>query len=152
MLLSGLALWEFNKRRIQFGQYLNSNTSLTHGRYFRLVALAMTEMCCTVPMGLFVIILNAGNNVSPWISWDDTHFDYGRIGQIPGSLWRSNSRFRVLMELTRWLPPFSGLIFFAFFGFAQEARKHYRKAYTFIAKRLRFLPQLASTSSTDSSR
>ena len=148
MCSAGLALWEFNKRRIQFGQYLNSNTTLTHGRYFRLVALAMTEMFCTTPLGLFVLILNASGGVGKWVSWSDTHFDYGRIEQIPGVLWRSNHRFYVLMELTRWLPAFSGLVFFCFFGFAQEARKQYIKAYIFLTKYLKFLPKPKSALSS----
>jgi len=107
----------------------------------------MTEMCCTVPVSLFVIYLNAKGGLKPWISWDDTHFDYSRIEQIPGLAWRSNYRFMVLMELVRWLPPFSGIVFFCFFGFAQEAQKQYRTAYIYLSKYLKFLPLPRSLSS-----
>jgi len=137
----GLALWEFNKRRIQFSQLLKSNTSLTLSRYFRLMALAMTEMFSTTPLAIFVIYLNATTSeIGPWRSWDDTHFDYFRVNQYPSVLWHLNHQLVISMELTRWVAPFSALVFFGFFGFAQEAQKQYRTAYFFVAKYLKFLP------------
>lgn len=131
----GLALWEFNKRRIQFSQFLKSNSSLTLSRYFRLMALAMTEMISTTPLAVFVIYLNATSvPIGPWISWDDTHFGYSRIDQVPSLIWRSNGRIAVAMELTRWLAPLCALVFFSFFGFAQEAQKQYRAVYLYLKK------------------
>nr|ANB67025.1 pheromone receptor [Agrocybe salicacicola] len=148
----GLALWEFNKRRIQFSNFLNSHTSLTLSRYFRLMALAMTEMLSTTPLAIFVIYLNATTSeVGPWRSWEDTHFDYHRVEQIPGMFWRMNHQLVVSMELTRWLAPFGAIVFFGFFGFAQEAQKNYRAAYTYVAKRLKFLPLPRSSSTKISS-
>ena len=132
-----LALREFNRRRIQFSQLMNSNTSLTMSRYFRLMALAMTEMLCTTPLAIFVIYLNATSSVvGPWRSWADTHFAFSRIEQIPSVLWRSNHLLVVSMELTRWVAPFCAIVFFGFFGFAQEAKKNYRVVYDSITKRL----------------
>jgi pheromone a factor receptor len=143
--LPGLALREFNRRRIQFSQLMNSNTSLTMSRYFRLMALAMTEMLCTTPLAIFVIYLNATSSViGPWRSWADTHFVFSRIEQIPSVLWRSNHLLVVSMELTRWVAPFCAIVFFGFFGFAQEAKKNYRVVYDGIAKRLGVVPLLSS--------
>ncbi|TFK65312.1 fungal pheromone STE3G-protein-coupled receptor [Pluteus cervinus] len=122
----GLALWEFNKRRLQFSQFLNANSALTVSRYFRLMALAMVEMMCTTPLAIFVIWLNATTTpIEPWVSWADTHFDYERVEQIPSIIWRGNHLMVISFELTRWAAPFCAITFFCFFGFAQEARRNY---------------------------
>lgn len=44
----------------------------------------------------------------------------------------------VMLELSRWIIVVCGLLFFAFFGFAQEARTNYRKAYLTIVGSLGF--------------
>ncbi|KAJ7440959.1 pheromone receptor Rcb2 B44 [Mycena latifolia] len=148
-----LALRAFNRRRIQFNQFLNSGSSLTVSRYFRLMALAMTEMLCTTPIAIFVVYLNAtATEIGPWRSWADTHFMYSRVGQVPSFLWSSQPGTVIAFELTRWAAPFCAFVFFAFFGFAQEARRHYRLAYEGALRRVglaRFLP--TSTTSTASS-
>src|ERR1700677_2578535 len=41
-----LTLRAFMKRRAQFSQFLSSSTSLSINRYFRLMALATTELLC----------------------------------------------------------------------------------------------------------
>ena len=144
-----LALREFNKRRAQFTSFLKSNSSLTLSRYFRLMALAMTEMLFTTPLAIFVIYLNATTlEIGPWRSWDDTHFNYSRVEQRPALFWRSNSQIELSMELTRWLSPFCAIVFFSFFGFAQEAQKQYCRAYLFIRRYLP-LPSLPSSKSSE---
>ncbi|KAJ7293830.1 pheromone A receptor-domain-containing protein [Mycena rebaudengoi] len=69
--------------------FLSSNTPITALRYFQLMALATTELCCTMPLALFTIYLNAVVRTAP----------------------------------------FCALVFFAFFGFAVEARKNYCTAF-----------------------
>lgn len=103
------------------------------------MALAMTEVSCTTPLSIFVIVLDATTApVGPWRSWSDTHFAYSRVEQFPAVLWRSNHLLAVSLELSRWIAPVCALVFFVFFGFAQEARKNYRMAFVFIAKHLGF--------------
>lgn len=105
------------------------------------MALAVSEIIFTTPLAIFTIWLNATvSPIGPWRSWDDTHFDYSRVEQIPALFWRSNHLLVVAMEFTRWLPPFCALVFFAFFGFADEARKNYRALFWRIAKPLGFTP------------
>jgi len=78
--------------------------------------------------------------VFPWISWDDTHAHYSRVVQFPSSIWRAQPAFSVLLESSRWLTVLAAFVFFAFFGFAEEARKHYRMAYSFASSRLHLPP------------
>ncbi|KAH7911855.1 pheromone A receptor-domain-containing protein [Hygrophoropsis aurantiaca] len=131
----GLSLRAFYTRRAQFNQFLASNTSLNASRYFRLMALAMTEILCTIPLAAFMIWLNtAAQPVEPWISWADTHGDFSRVGQYPSLLWTRDYLLVVAMQLTRWFVVICAFVFFGFFGFAAEARKNYRAAFWAVAK------------------
>lgn len=128
-----LTLVKFNQRRMQFNQFLSSHTTLTVSRYFRLMALAMTQMMCTTPLAVFTIVLNAtATEVGPWRSWEDTHFAYSRVEQIPALFWRSNRLVLISMEFTRWVAPFCAFVFFVFFGFAEEAKKNYGLLFAFL--------------------
>lgn len=118
-------------------EFLTVNKNLSSSRYFRLMGLAGIEMLCTIPLGAYVIYLNAtAQPIYPWISWADTHLDFSRIEQIPSVWWRMSSPTVLSLELSRWLLVVCAFVFFAFFGFADEARKNYRLAYVSVAKRV----------------
>ncbi|KAF5378596.1 hypothetical protein D9615_007165 [Tricholomella constricta] len=140
-----LSLRSFFRRRVEFGQFLASNKSLTISRYFRLMALATTEIMFTTPLAIFSMWLNiTANPISPWISWEDTHFDYFRVGQFPAIIWRSSSRSTVIgLELSRWVIPLCALVFFGFFGFAEEAKRNYRALFWTVVKPLGLFSQHA---------
>ncbi|TFK96426.1 pheromone A receptor-domain-containing protein [Pterulicium gracile] len=130
-----LALLAFRRRQIEFNNYLRSNKSLTVGRYFRLMALAMAEVSLTTPLSVVSIIVNVKNSPpQPWISWADTHEDFWRVDQYPALLWRQSKLAVFGNETNRWLPVVCALLFFAFFGFAEEARKNYKAASTAFLK------------------
>ena len=121
---------------------------MTLNRYFRLMALAMSDIFLTIPLSIFTIWLNAtAQPIGPWISWSNVHFDFSRIEQIPAVIWQSNQLLVVSMQFTRWIVPTCAFVFFAFFGFADEARKNYRQIFWAIAKRLGFDPHKSSGSS-----
>ncbi|KAG1750490.1 pheromone A receptor-domain-containing protein [Suillus paluster] len=141
MVYCGLSLRAFYRRRVQFNQFLASNTSLSASRYFRLMALAMTELLCTIPLASFMIWLNsAAQPVQPWVSWENVHYDFSRVVQYPSILWTRDYLLVVAIQLTRWFVVICAFIFFAFFGFAAEARKNYSAAYWAVAKLFRFSP------------
>ncbi|KJA26520.1 hypothetical protein HYPSUDRAFT_36232 [Hypholoma sublateritium FD-334 SS-4] len=141
-----LSLRAFAARRLQFSQLLSANASLTVSRYFRLMALAMTDVLFTVPLAVFTIWLDAtATPIGPWISWADTHFNYSRVEQIPSILWRQNRLLSVCIEFTRWTTPFCAIVFFAYFGFAEEAKKNYRRTFTALRKVVGCAPVEQST-------
>ncbi|KAJ6468583.1 pheromone A receptor-domain-containing protein [Mycena vulgaris] len=130
------ALRAFLRRRTAFAQFLaplsspssssHSPNGLTPSRYLRLMALALTAALLTTPLGLFAIYLNlTATPLSPWRSLSDTHFMFSHVEQIPAILWRGTPKLVLALELSRWGGPACALIFFAFFGFAVEARRHY---------------------------
>ncbi|RDB18297.1 Pheromone B alpha 3 receptor [Hypsizygus marmoreus] len=136
-----MTLREFMKRRAQFSQFLSSNSSLTVNRYFRLMCLATVELLVNTPISAYGLYLNISTSpIYPWKSWADIHFDWFTIDTFPGILWRSNTIQVVTLELSRWTVVFCAFTFFAFFGFADEARKQYRIIYWGILKRFGVAP------------
>lgn len=128
---------ELAQRRTQFMEFLSANKNLSSSRYFRLMGLAGIEMLCTIPLGIYVIYLNTtAQEVYPWVSWADTHSNFSRIEQVPSIFWRMSNPTVLSIELSRWLLVVCAFVFFAFFGFADEARKNYRLAYVSVAKRV----------------
>lgn len=65
----------FQKRRTELKEILSSNANLNSRRYFRLMALAAVQVVCSFPLTLALLCINAtSSEISPWISWEDTHF------------------------------------------------------------------------------
>ncbi|KAF5354498.1 hypothetical protein D9758_012401 [Tetrapyrgos nigripes] len=127
----------FNKRRTQFKQLLSKNSNLSSNRFWRLMCLAATEVLLTIPLGAYAIYLNTTSfPIQPWISFADTHFGFSRVDSIPSLLWRSDKRLETPLEITRWSPVICAIIFFGYFGLADEARKNYRAFYGTVTKKL----------------
>ncbi|KXN85251.1 Pheromone B alpha 3 receptor [Leucoagaricus sp. SymC.cos] len=131
-----LSIRAFYKTRAQSKEMLSAYSNLTSSRYFRLMALAATDVIFTVPLGIYVIVNNARGQIPPWISWADTHWGFSRVDQIPAMLWRANSRQAIGIEMFRWSTVICAIIFFLYFGFADEAIKNYRSAVSSVAKRV----------------
>lgn len=145
-----LTIRQFWKRRRQFNDVLSSSRNLNQSRYFRLMALAGIELLGTIPLASYSIYLNVTTNqIQEWKGWADTHSNFSRVQQIPAVLWRLNRQEMISVELSRWLLVLCAFIFFFFFGFADEARKHYRLAYTSLASRLGVSTISSSTVSSD---
>jgi pheromone a factor receptor len=68
-------------------------------------------------------------------------------------VWRNNQATGATLELSRWLVVACGFIFFAFFGFADEALKQYKIAFGSIARfsTSRLLAKLGTPNSSTAS-
>jgi len=126
----------FYRRQSQFNKLLALNKNLNPTRYLRLMCMASVEVLCTVPLASYFIYLNVTSppGVQPYKGWADTHRFFSRVNQIPAILWRYDGTGELALEMTRWVVIFCAFIFFGFFGFADEARKHYRIAFQTLAK------------------
>jgi hypothetical protein len=120
-----LSLRALFQRQAQFSQFLATNKAITISRYIRLMALATTEILFTTPLATFALALNLIVGISPYLSWEDIHYDFGRVGQFAGVYWKANRTTVISLQLTRYSGIFCALVFFGFFGFAEEARRHY---------------------------
>lgn len=70
---------------------------------------------------------------------------FSRVDQFPSVIWRSRVDSNVSIEMSRWLLIVCGLVFFAFFGFADEAQRHYKLALNSVAKRVGYTTFTGST-------
>jgi len=137
MVYAIMSIRAFQKTRALSKEFLSMHANLTSGRYLRLMCLAGIEVICTVPLGAYAIYLNAADHgIRPWKGWADTHSHFSRVDQIPALLWRSNHITEVSLELSRWLCVICAIVFFAFFGFAEEARKNYRSAIQTVTQKV----------------
>lgn len=132
------------KRRADFNQMLSGMNNLNSSRYFRLMGLAGIELLLGIPWGVYAsLYLNihsakgaSASPIYPWISWANVHANFGYVGQFPAFEWKALPTNVVTLELSRWSCVICSFIFFAFFGFAQEARKNYRLMFNSVAKRV----------------
>ncbi|KAF9522496.1 pheromone B alpha 1 receptor [Crepidotus variabilis] len=138
----------FNHSRAQFNELLSSYSNLTSNRYFRLMCLAGIEALCTVPFGIYALYLNAAGGMHKWKGFADTHWGFHRVDQYPAIMWRANREMENAHELSRWFIFICAVIFFAFFGFADEAKKNYRSAIQTVSQHLG-ISTFSSTSSGD---
>jgi pheromone a factor receptor len=115
---------------------MSASQGLSRSRYIRLMAIGAIEVLCTIPLGTFIIVYNAGNGVTPWVSWADTHSNYSQVEQVASFIWRNDPHMEIGLELFRWSLVVCSLVFFALFGFADEARNCYRRVFTTLASRI----------------
>jgi pheromone a factor receptor len=113
-------------------------SSLSRGRYLRLMAIGAVEVLGTVPLGTYIIVHNVKLGVGPWKGWAQMHSDYSRVIQVAGFIWKNDPDISTIIELYRWSLVACAFLFFALFGFADEARLHYRRVYTSFASRIGF--------------
>ena len=123
------------KRRKVLEDLIATNASLTYSRYWRLMFMATTDFCFTIPLAMWAIIEDAFSGASQrWISWDNIHSEYSQIWGYPRtSLTR---RLIYVIEIERWSAVLCAFVFFGFFGLSNEAKKNYRLLASAIAKYL----------------
>jgi hypothetical protein len=131
-----MTIYTFYKREHQFRQIMSTNRTLNRSRYFRLMALSSIEILGTIPLGTYWIVFNASKGIQPWKGWAWEHADYSRVEQVPAFAWKADPGAVTGLEAFRWSLVACAFIFFAFFGFADEARQHYRLVYTSLASRM----------------
>jgi pheromone a factor receptor len=133
----GLSLQAFWMRRVQLNDMLSKTSSMTIGRYVRMILLSLCEMICTIPLGAYCMYFNTHRvPLVPYVSWANIHYDFNRAELVPAVEWKSDRSFQISVELNRWIYPVCAFLFFALFGFSEEARKNYRLVFCYIAKRL----------------
>lgn len=131
-----MTLRAFLKRRKQFNELMSSNKNLTFNRYLRLMGLASIEMLCTVPLGIWSVVEDSRFPIYTWYGLGNLHYDFSRVDQYPSIIWVNNPLMREAIVFDIWDTITCSLVFFAFFGCAEEARRHYSLALTSFAKKV----------------
>jgi hypothetical protein len=124
LLIPALTIRAFFATRRQFAQVLsNSASGLNMSRYFRLMALAATEMTCALPLSIYILVSNLKTfPPQPWISWDATHIDFDHIEFLPQALFDAAPDQKSLIDLSRWLSPAGAFLFFTLAWLARRAK------------------------------
>ncbi|KAF8153838.1 GPCR fungal pheromone mating factor [Crassisporium funariophilum] len=131
LVFAGLALYHFFQRRITFGRHLqDSNSALTTSRYFRLMAMAIVQMFWGALLISSNMWFTCRNGLRIWISWEDVHFNFSRVGLFPEIL---IPEFVLRWTYFNWWTmPVSSFLFFVFFAFGQDALKEYGTCITWV--------------------
>jgi len=129
-----LSICALHRVHEQSKKILSVHASLTKTHYFRLLAFAATDAIVSVSMNVFAMVTNIRQGLSPWTSWEDIHDNISRVYQLPATVWRSSSAAVITLEVNRWICVACALIFFAYFGFSDEATKRYCSAIRSVGK------------------
>jgi pheromone a factor receptor len=144
------------KRRTMKSLLEASSGSINFSRYLRLMTLSGIDLLCTVPFAAWGWYLQGTMDpVIAWPGWKAAHANFSRVDQIPAVLWRSDASSVTSLELTRWSSVMCALIFFAFFGFADEAKRNYSLALMSVAKKIgysTFTPEASNSFGTRGSK
>jgi len=111
------------KRRKLFNVILNlGSTNVSKDRYMRLLYLAIFSVVVHTPISVRIILINLIEyKVAPWISWEDTHKNSGRIEYIDRFMISILPHQVFYLSMAWWSLPLCGLSFFIFFGFGEAA-------------------------------
>ncbi|KAG8984425.1 a-factor receptor [Tulasnella sp. 427] len=136
---AGLAIRAFLKQRRQFSDILASaNSGLSISRYFRLMALAATEMMCSLPASCYMLYLNVAHGVHPWKGWADTHYNFNRFERLPWGWYKVFPKGYVMMNISRWSLPAGAFLFFIYLGMSGESGEFYGRQFWRVASVLGF--------------
>jgi pheromone a factor receptor len=124
---SGLSIRAFLKTRQQFKQVLsNSNSGINMSRYFRLMALASTDIVFSLPFSLYLLVSNLQNKQDAWVSWDVTHAKFSIPTILPMIILKTFPSSYKVMMINIWVLPAGGFLFFIYFGLGGEALSAYK--------------------------
>ncbi|KAI0342441.1 STE3-domain-containing protein [Trametopsis cervina] len=145
-IYSVLSLRIFLRRREQFKDLLSSS-GVAPSLYIRLMALCLVEIVVELPLSIWIMVRMATVPFYPYRGLADLHWGFNRVFLYPIAQWLPLSGYSV--TISAWLVAGTGIVFFCLFGFAEEARTHYRLAFSTVAKKLGYA---TTAGSFDSSR
>ncbi|KAF9061816.1 STE3-like pheromone receptor [Rhodocollybia butyracea] len=128
---SVLTLQNFYYRRIEFAKVTSNGSGMSPERYIRLMLLVCVDMICNTPIGVFSILVAARAALLPFSTLSQT-VNFTHVELVPSSVWKADRLSRAVTEINHWVPVFCSFVFFVFFGFAEEAKKNYRRWYESI--------------------
>ncbi|KAH7089323.1 GPCR fungal pheromone mating factor, partial [Auriculariales sp. MPI-PUGE-AT-0066] len=132
-----LSIRAFLRRRSDFNEFLRSaSIGMSSTRYIRLMAIAGVEVLIGLPTSLYVLISTLKSiGVARYISWEDTHSHFSRVRFYPLILLKAQHNGLVgTLEFSRWSFVFISFIFFALFGFVDEAKRNYKRAFNTLVR------------------
>ena len=108
------------------------------------MALSAFDILITLPANLFALIIfvlqnkDFGGVLIKEPNWDSIHSTISEIYPLPADDWRDDIFNRVSFYYSSWANIAFSISFFALFGFTQEMRCRYKKAFCFVFGRFGF--------------
>lgn len=141
MVYSILSIRAFLKQRRTFKALVGRhNATLNLSRYFRLMALAATDIAISAPLSLYILHINLKSGLQPWVSWEFVHWGFSQTPQVPTWAIKEAGQWPAF-QINRWSSPVCAILFFLFFGLAGESSAAYKRFFTRITKPLQTLCQ-----------
>ena len=111
--------------------FYNRSINLNSNRYIRLICFSVGDLLVGIPITLYYLydafaILRLQPLSSP------TQKQFSQIFQEPAVIWRANTFSELNLELNRWIVVWGAFVFFAIFGFTEEARNNYRAIFQYV--------------------
>ncbi|KAH9976787.1 pheromone A receptor-domain-containing protein [Lactifluus volemus] len=132
-----MILYHFIKRKRKLAEVMASHQGLQRNRYIRLMLLCCSEMLIVVPYSSYSLSTILKHGLYKF-SWSTLRHNYTHVPQYSTIEWQSDPVEYAIVEVDAWSLVYCAFIFFAFFGFADDARNHYRRVYSSITRRIRF--------------
>lgn len=108
---------------------------MTHSRYLRFIWVACADVFFTVPLGVFVVWLNAtkGSPITPWPGWAAVHWGFNRVDTL--TLEELISKWDLLaLYWNQWINVFCSILYLINFGSTDDMRTFYVQCFFYIAK------------------
>ena len=117
----------FLAHRKELDAVLASGSNVNKDKYIRLLCLSAVGIVLHLPLSLWIIIVNStAYTVYPWVSWDNTHSNFGRISYFNRFIIQNSPDAAMQLSVTLWVVWLCAIVYFSLWGFGQEAMKNYR--------------------------
>ncbi len=131
--MTAYAIRFFLTRRLQFQTLLKSSQSgLNSSQYLRLMALSGSDIFLGFPLSLYYLLYYVIRNAKDLLpfDWSDVHYGWSYVGRVPFTdfprYYYAAENF-ISTDLSRWLAVVLAIVFFLFFGIAEDATAEYLK-------------------------
>ncbi|KAG8944014.1 a-factor receptor [Tulasnella sp. 424] len=102
------------------------------------MAMASTEIICSVPMSIYFMVSRIKMGILPWISWADTHLNFNRVEVLPFGFFQLHPESWIMINMSRYLFPLGSFFFFVYLGMSGESGTFYRRQFWRFARLLGF--------------
>lgn len=136
-IVVALSIWAFVRQRRAFVEALQSvNSDLNVNRYFRLMALAGTELAFSLPFSTYLTVTDCKGGLYPWISWAVTHYQFNRTSYVPfGFVLAIYPNTFILCNISRYSLPVGGIFFFIYLGMSGESGRFLKRCIDCLRRR-----------------
>ena len=112
--------------------FYNRSINLNSNRYIRLIIFSVCDLLVGIPITLYYLYIDIAI-LQPGPFYGPTQKEqFSQIFQLPAVVWRATTLSELSTELNRWIMVWGAFVFFAIFGFTEEARNNYRAMLQYV--------------------